>query len=1242
MNEELLNNFAKNFAKKAQEEHEELELEDLAIDKQEPVVSDEDEQENINEVAVLDQGLFSDDTTDESVVKNKPYFDNTIDDLASEKDSNPLKETNPSGEKNIEWGAYKIPSSKDFDKFNNEDGTNTVENEKAKEQSKKDISNFLKRQSEEKLQKLLESRFKFAPSAVALNKCVSTNIALAGSGDSMFVHDKIEGCFREDLNKAKERLQKTDEMYNKMLSNPALSFFAFFIIAAKTFHYAIEAPKLAIHNLMEKKQLKELSTFMNLSIEEKAEYLKKMERDIQGYNDNIQSKKGFEDEINKDVEENLNEATKVVSDGKYDKAEDMIADGYFEEDLTDDEIRKLHKQSENFANENSVSKLEQLQKQQVKAQSDYMQASDNLFKLDKELEEIIDNTEPASHSKYFQQAYDKILKENDWTQENLSNLMLADRYATLSKIYDDAAVFAKKDGADPKSLIYKSSLYKMIEDKSVYDITQFKHIMRQDEKEPSLRDYIIDKLEKHDIKADFNSVNSISEQLNNFLIDKKTFVEKLHNDYSSARVVYGKTTKSIKDTKEKIFAAKERTDILNAYGNELKQKDKLALNAADSIFNLLLAKKEKGIADKSGIDDNIDKLEEFAKNNLNKFSDKYNIIKSNSLIMAKILDQEKFELSDEENIKFAKIIQDELHRFHNDFVKTGDMNLKGLEARITARINEEDIGARSKGFKKNIGDYVIDAIDDERIMQENDNPRYVLKDAENLKNIHESIDKINFYNENIRYAGKYKKGLENEIFSHQREKEKQVKSISKHIENRLGLYFNGNNSLTTEEKENIKTSVKDSLARLSKSDKIKDAGGEILKDLAQHSKISERIKECMINKIAKTNPVTGVAVYVGEKLFSSAYDKYKKENEKLNSKQKILEAQKNESFDKGVYRKTIEAILGGNGDKLDIIAKLAPIQQNFKTATKEWFSILTNNVNYSDEINKDFKTDPARFAKILPVKLLFTKLNFATKLSFGERPELVGIKNNYEMTQKTDVDRTKFDSIMSFLKKSAILPNPVMAKGIFQKVIAEIKSNKDGEEAKPTVTIASAIFTQKFDQTIGKDDPFRISSLLKGAGFSNEAISKMPIENLDFARQFSNEALRVLDIQGKEYLNVMQGMLKLKSISGIGDFMKQVSDLKNVVGTQFNSAINANSFARNEIYLAKLNKMTKPAKENISDSIKDGVKNIADFTAKSVVAKAIISRLDTVTKKVAEAKDNNKNIEKIVDTFENFFKVKMK
>ena len=485
--------------------------------------------------------------------------------------------------------------------------------------------------------------------------------------------------------------------------------------------------------------------------------------------------------------------------------------------------------------------------------------------------------------------------------------------------------------------------------------------------------------------------------------------------------------------------------------------------------------------------------------------------------------------------------------------------------------------------------------------------------------------------------------LENDIKHHSSDKENQEKLITKHIERQFSSLFK-DASLTNEEHNSIKNSVQNSLSRMSKSDKIKDAGGEILKDLAEKSGVSSRIKEHLIKTVAKINPVTGVAVYIGDKILSSAYKKYKEADEKLSSKSNILEKQNKEPDGVGAYRKIFETIISGNGDKLDIIPKLAPLRQDFKSAAKEWFSILTNNVKYSDEINKDFKTDLARVSKILPIKLLFTKLNFADKLSYGERPELLGMQNRNEMTQKTSVDKEKLDSTMEFLKKTAIGTSLIFAKAIFQKTAGAKENESMDPNQKPSSSLASAIFTQKFDHIIGQKDPFRIASVLKGAGFSSEAISKMPTDKLGYAKLFSTDALRVLDIQGKEYLNIMQGMLKLKGISGVGDFMKQVAELKKVVGTQFNSTINSNSFAKNEPFLKNLKSIDTFKKEPMLDigEIKDGIKNVADFAFKSTIAKNIINKVDTAMKKISEVSKDDRNLNQIIDTFENIFKPKMK
>lgn len=1231
MDQEQLNNFANNFVVKPKaEQYEEIELEDLEVGKlasATPGSTQQEQQNSIDKTSALEQQIFSDGTGNEPNINNKPHFDNVTDVLEDKEEkiatnsANTLKDNKESSE-HVDWGAFKMGSSEDFDKANQQESKRAYEERNAQDQDKRNISNFLKRQSEQKLQTLLRTRYGFLSSSVSLNKCASTKIAQA-SGDGMYDHQQIENCFKEDLEKTKKKLKEIDEKYNKMLGYPALAFFAYFLIAAKAIHHAIETPHTskAMHNYMDKKNLKELAAFMNLSADEKKEYLKKMERDIQGYNDNIQSKDEFTKELNKDIEDNINEATKAVSGNKYDTAEQMIADGYFEQDLTGEEIKKLHQQTENLAKEGSIERIEQLKASQEQSLAELAEINNRLSQADKELEDIVDNIEHPAHSKYFQQAYDEMLKEKNWTQGDINNLNLYERYSTMGEIYDEAAILAKQDGADPKNFIYKSSLNEMLRDMVKYRID------KSGEEELNLPNYIIDKLDKHNIKTDFNHIYSLSDQLYTVFKKNKADLEDLQNLFSKSKTAYDIVTTELEKNKGLKVAVEERSKILDAYGHEftLKQKDKIAIEATDSIFSLT--------NDKKTLDKNIDKLEEFSKANFKNFSDEYNLIKANSLIMAKVLDQEKFELSDQENIKLAKIVQDELDKFHQNFIKTGEINFKELEAQIVSKINEDDIGIKNKDFKKNIGNYILDAIDDERIIQENNNPRYILKDAENIKNIHESVEKINYYNENIRYAGlENKKMLEQEIKEHKKEIKKQIKFITTKIAQQLESSLGG---IGREKKQDLADSIRHSLDRITKLDKIKDINDEILRDLVDKSSLSKELKE-HIEKIIGTTGAIAIT--------TSTYDQYKKESEKLAAKQSILDAQNKETEVKGVYRKTFEAIIDGNGDKLDIIAKLAPLKQDFKSAAKEWFSILTNNVNYSDEINKEFKTDPARVSKILPIKLLFTKLNFADKLSYGERPELIAMQNRNEMTHKTSVDKDQLDSVMNFLRKTAVSPSLIFAKGIFQKVVGSKESGKIGEEPKAFSSLASAIFTQKFDHIIGSKDPFRIASVLKGAGFSSEAISKMPIDNLGYAKLFSSDALRVLDIQGKEYLNIMHDMLKLKSISGIGDFMKKTAELKKVVGTQFNSTINSNSFAKNEIFINKLRNINTSRKEPIIDfdEIKDDIKNVASLAFKSAIAKSIINKVDTAVKKVVEVSKDNKNLDQIIDTFENVFKPKMK
>ena len=206
MDQEQLNNFANNFVVKPKaEQYEEIELEDLEVGKlasATPGSTQQEQQNSIDKTSALEQQIFSDGTGNEPNINNKPHFDNVTDVLEDKEEkiatnsANTLKDNKESSE-HVDWGAFKMGSSEDFDKANQQESKRAYEERNAQDQDKRNISNFLKRQSEQKLQTLLRTRYGFLPSSVSLNKCASTKIAQA-SGDGMYDHQQIENCFKED------------------------------------------------------------------------------------------------------------------------------------------------------------------------------------------------------------------------------------------------------------------------------------------------------------------------------------------------------------------------------------------------------------------------------------------------------------------------------------------------------------------------------------------------------------------------------------------------------------------------------------------------------------------------------------------------------------------------------------------------------------------------------------------------------------------------------------------------------------------------------------------------------------------------------------------------------------------------------------------------------------------------------------------------------------------------------------
>ena len=172
MDQEQLKNFANNFAIKPQkDEYEEMELEDLKVDRAEQTIPKTAQQEQPNPIkktSALEQEIFADGIGNEPNINNKPHFDNVTDVLEDKEEkiatnsANTLKD-NEKTSKHVDWDAFKMGSSEDFDKANQQEGKRAYEERNAQEQDKRNISNFLKRQSEEKLQTLLKTRYGFLP-----------------------------------------------------------------------------------------------------------------------------------------------------------------------------------------------------------------------------------------------------------------------------------------------------------------------------------------------------------------------------------------------------------------------------------------------------------------------------------------------------------------------------------------------------------------------------------------------------------------------------------------------------------------------------------------------------------------------------------------------------------------------------------------------------------------------------------------------------------------------------------------------------------------------------------------------------------------------------------------------------------------------------------------------------------------------------------------------------------------------
>lgn len=989
------------------------------------------------------------------------------------------------------------------------------------------VSSFFTLQKQKQLKEIIETSPLFSPAAKQLAICGSAQIAMANdSNGSQYSQNQIEKCFEKYISDSKQAVDKAKKTLDEASGNMVTSPFFFLALAMYVITDTWEKTKQLHFQVIERRELRELANFTNLTETEKFKTIEGIEREIQGYNDNVQTAEQFIDGVQKDITENLDEAAKISSNNKYKTAHSMLEEDFLNKELTPDEIKHLSEKNSHLETAWYVPKeaeeflINTINKADTKiANIDYGIGNQHKF-----LDDMIGEDLPKANEQYFAAALERLKAEREIKDTDRRDFV--ERAYLIQDAYNEAYVDAlsKQDTKSAMIFAIKSQILALQQEK----IKEFGEKIFETEK-IDLSQRIKEIMDDFGLSEDEQNkfANEISSRAEAFFNANKETLQKqsILMDLEKGKKIASRVALDME--KEAAVALKDRHEIF--LNKNLKQADKIAVELTDNLFSIIFLHKEH-------IDKNLDLLKKMASENLEQITSQEKIKSSNAYIAKKVV--EKLEIDEGKKKELESILSEEINKFHQKVADTGEMDFTALTKDIKAAMQKHKDKFDEEAVD-GISQRVVAKIDEARLI--NKEIDYICKDADRISECLKSIDSVNFYNENIRYSGKNIEILEEKLRKIKNKKNLLLKFPSgKDFATAFFSKGASNKFYSREDKEN-KNKILNKAFNDLKDEKLangtlsKIAPEAFLKELSEKLDLPEDEKKIIANLTVKDLGFGNILrlqtkldkLLVEEKINQDLVDNLNKTKQ-------------------GIYKKIYELIHKGDADKLQNIIHFLPVDK-FPQEHKflNFLNKGLNRLDYVSEITKRLHFDPAHFTKVMPARLMFMKLHFGKNLESKNRPELSVMQYSHQIKADKAVDKKDAKSAMDYLVSASTNTRYATKDFLY------IKDEKEKTR--------SLVFSQKFDTSLPVNDNFRIIGLLKGAGYTPEQIKKLPLDRLGFAKKISAEALKVLDISASEMANVKHIIQGGVGIQSAADFAKMRADLEHIAGDKINNILNANA-----------------------------------------------------------------------------------
>ncbi|MBZ8002746.1 hypothetical protein, partial [Campylobacter canadensis] len=534
------------------------------------------------------------------------------------------------------------------------------------------------------------------------------NMTLYGK-DGTFQQQQVEHCFQQYFREIKEKDREYKEkMFNKEHNYQAatltLGMYAIvlYITAAKKSMNDI-AKLTSLDGLdMLKRRRKEFEKFINASDDEKEEMIRKLNKEINGFEEKSDfSYQDFNKEIDKVKEEKLDKSvetiTSIMKEHKVDSVYDLFENDTLDKVIPDEDKEEINK------------KVLQFQKEFAnKLRND---SNFNFLNKDEKyryVEELSNELSAERREQIFQELAEKFQDE-----KNNNNLEYSALLKTIPNIKLDISVIElekldnKEEIPNREEIVFKKVLEWLENNKeTIVDYT------KDDIQKKLLDNVVFDKelkitnIEKNKIAK--NSAQRIFEQIEEFQARKNEYLNKNDN---------------ISFVEQTLYSYRARIQNIQEMKKDVKLVDKLLLETADTIMM---------IQNNKNFRLNLKVTKEFAQKTLDNFNEdniKKNIEISNSIVFENfnkvishsLINTDELTLTPNEKEQIKEEISKNINLFHKNIfnkIASGNFNkeeyFKEFQEYDFLNIDNDKINEQQrKQINDNLKDYIFKEISNE-------------------------------------------------------------------------------------------------------------------------------------------------------------------------------------------------------------------------------------------------------------------------------------------------------------------------------------------------------------------------------------------------------------------------------------------------------------------------------------------------------------------------------------------------